>query len=61
MITDKDALENLVHQLLKLIDDKKSCEELSSNMISMAKPDATSKIVDEAVKLIKTNNPAHGF
>jgi UDP-N-acetylglucosamine--N-acetylmuramyl-(pentapeptide) pyrophosphoryl-undecaprenol N-acetylglucosamine transferase len=60
MITDKDALENLVHQSLKLIDDEKSCKELSSNITLLAKPDATDQIVDEAEKLIIKNNLADG-
>lgn len=53
MIKDSEAEDKLVSQALQLIEDKEQLKELSENAKKLAKPDATSGIVDELLKLIK--------
>jgi UDP-N-acetylglucosamine--N-acetylmuramyl-(pentapeptide) pyrophosphoryl-undecaprenol N-acetylglucosamine transferase len=53
MISDKDAKEQLVLRALELVTDHARCHSLSINSKRLAKPDATSRIVDEVFKLIE--------
>jgi UDP-N-acetylglucosamine--N-acetylmuramyl-(pentapeptide) pyrophosphoryl-undecaprenol N-acetylglucosamine transferase len=52
MIKDNEAGEKLVGTACKLILDKDKLDELSANALKLAKPNATSGIVDELLKLI---------
>jgi len=52
MVQDNVARENLVDEALRLIYSDKKCEEFSLNMKKLAKPNATSDIVNEIEKLI---------
>jgi len=53
MVTDAEAPNILVEKMLNIINDKNLREELSANSSKMAKPSATSQIVDEVYKLIE--------
>jgi UDP-N-acetylglucosamine--N-acetylmuramyl-(pentapeptide) pyrophosphoryl-undecaprenol N-acetylglucosamine transferase len=53
MVLDKDAENTLVDEALKLLFDEQRCHRLSSNIKSLAKPNATEDIVNEIEKLIK--------
>lgn len=52
MIKDSEAGEKLVDTACKLILEKGKLKELSENALKLAKPNATSGIVDELLKLI---------
>ncbi len=52
MVKDSEAVDKLVDLAIKLILDKKRLKELSDNARMLAEPDATTKIVNELVKLI---------
>jgi UDP-N-acetylglucosamine--N-acetylmuramyl-(pentapeptide) pyrophosphoryl-undecaprenol N-acetylglucosamine transferase len=52
MIKDTEAKQKLVSEALQLITDEKACNDLSKNSLRLAKPEATSRIVDEVYKLI---------
>jgi UDP-N-acetylglucosamine--N-acetylmuramyl-(pentapeptide) pyrophosphoryl-undecaprenol N-acetylglucosamine transferase len=52
MVADKEAQENLVTEALKLIYDEQRCTEYAKNMKQLAKPNATTDIVNEIEKLI---------
>jgi UDP-N-acetylglucosamine--N-acetylmuramyl-(pentapeptide) pyrophosphoryl-undecaprenol N-acetylglucosamine transferase len=52
MVKDKEAMEKLVDEALKLIFDVKRSAVLSNNIAAMAKPNATRDIVNEMEKLI---------
>jgi UDP-N-acetylglucosamine--N-acetylmuramyl-(pentapeptide) pyrophosphoryl-undecaprenol N-acetylglucosamine transferase len=52
MVKDKEAMERLVDEALKLIFDAKRSATLSNNIAAMAKPNATHDIVNEMEKLI---------
>jgi UDP-N-acetylglucosamine--N-acetylmuramyl-(pentapeptide) pyrophosphoryl-undecaprenol N-acetylglucosamine transferase len=52
MVKDKEAMERLVDEALKLIFDAKRSATLSNNIAAMAKPNATRDIVNEMEKLI---------
>jgi UDP-N-acetylglucosamine--N-acetylmuramyl-(pentapeptide) pyrophosphoryl-undecaprenol N-acetylglucosamine transferase len=53
LIKDSDARRMLVNRALELIYDQKTCTSLSQNSLFLAKPEATSRIVDEIFKLIE--------
>jgi len=53
IIKDSEAIEKLIPMALQLVKDDKTLKTLSKNILKMAHPDATDKIVDEIVKLIK--------
>jgi UDP-N-acetylglucosamine--N-acetylmuramyl-(pentapeptide) pyrophosphoryl-undecaprenol N-acetylglucosamine transferase len=53
MITDAEAPRMLVDRMIEIIQDKKLLKKLSANSHNMAKPSATSQIVDEVFKLIR--------
>lgn len=53
MITDKNAEKELISKALELMNNDKLRTELSVNIKALAKPDSTSRIVDEVYKLIK--------
>jgi UDP-N-acetylglucosamine--N-acetylmuramyl-(pentapeptide) pyrophosphoryl-undecaprenol N-acetylglucosamine transferase len=52
MIRDKDAVETLVDESLKLLFDEKLATRLSTNIATLAKPDATKDIVNELERLL---------
>jgi UDP-N-acetylglucosamine--N-acetylmuramyl-(pentapeptide) pyrophosphoryl-undecaprenol N-acetylglucosamine transferase len=52
MIPDSEAVERLIPEALQLIKDKAALDQLGKNAFLQAKPDATSNIVDEVLKLI---------
>ena len=51
MVTDADAPQQLVNEVLVLMKDEKHRNELKKNISEMARMDATEKIVDEILKL----------
>jgi UDP-N-acetylglucosamine--N-acetylmuramyl-(pentapeptide) pyrophosphoryl-undecaprenol N-acetylglucosamine transferase len=53
MVKDEDAMKELIQSALSLLQDKLKLKELGSNALKLAKPNATSAIVDEVFKLIK--------
>jgi UDP-N-acetylglucosamine--N-acetylmuramyl-(pentapeptide) pyrophosphoryl-undecaprenol N-acetylglucosamine transferase len=53
LLDDKDALDQLGKKSLGLLADKALCEQLSENIVHLAKPDATHDIVNEILKLAK--------
>ena len=53
MIADKDAGSRLVDEALKLLFDEQRAAQLSKNIATLAKPDATLDIVKEIEALIK--------
>ncbi len=52
LVTDRDARNNLVDEVLKLIFDEHRAAKLSENITGFARPNATNEIVDEIEKLI---------
>jgi UDP-N-acetylglucosamine--N-acetylmuramyl-(pentapeptide) pyrophosphoryl-undecaprenol N-acetylglucosamine transferase len=52
MVRDADARETLVDEVLKLVSDDQRCAAYSTNMKTLAKPNATTDIVNELEKLI---------
>jgi UDP-N-acetylglucosamine--N-acetylmuramyl-(pentapeptide) pyrophosphoryl-undecaprenol N-acetylglucosamine transferase len=54
MVTDKEAREKLVKQVIGLVNNQALREELALNCRKMALPDSASRIVDEIEKLIRT-------
>jgi UDP-N-acetylglucosamine--N-acetylmuramyl-(pentapeptide) pyrophosphoryl-undecaprenol N-acetylglucosamine transferase len=52
MVRDVDARETLVDEVLKLTYDDQRCSAYSTNMKTLAKPNATTDIVNELEKLI---------
>lgn len=52
LIGDKEAMDSLVDEALKLIFDEKRAEKLSHNIASLARPNATRDIVNEIEKLM---------
>lgn len=55
LIKDADARQKLVPAALQLLQDKATQQELSTNIATLAKPNATRKIVDELMDLIERN------
>ncbi len=53
LVKDNEAREKLSSVLFALISDEKKQQELSKNIIKLGFPDATERIVDEVVKLLK--------
>lgn len=53
MIEDHKAKDELVDEIVGLLNDKKKMEDLGSNIKAMAMPEATSKIAEQALKLLK--------
>ena len=47
LIPDKDAINNLIPETLKIIHDDRRLKELSENILKLALPNAANKIVDE--------------
>lgn len=56
LVKDVQAKEILVSEALKLVYDEGRCEKLSSQIAKLAKPNATSEIVDEIEKMIGIKN-----
>ncbi|GHU62373.1 UDP-N-acetylglucosamine--N-acetylmuramyl-(pentapeptide) pyrophosphoryl-undecaprenol N-acetylglucosamine transferase [Bacteroidia bacterium] len=52
MIADKDARKELIPKALELIDNKIQLQELSSNILKRALPDADAKILNEIEKIV---------
>ncbi len=52
LVTDMMAKEELVRETIKLLYDKKHCEELSENIARLGKPQAAEEIVTEIEKLL---------
>jgi len=52
MITDANALTQLIPTALELLKNETHCEELQSNIAALAKPNAAQDIVDELLKLV---------
>jgi UDP-N-acetylglucosamine--N-acetylmuramyl-(pentapeptide) pyrophosphoryl-undecaprenol N-acetylglucosamine transferase len=57
MVRDREAMDSLVDEALKLIFDEKRARQLSLRIGTMAKPNATRDIVNEIEKLIVHNKP----
>lgn len=53
MVTDQEAIDRLVDEALKLMFDERRAEELARNIAKLARPNATSDIVDEIEKLVR--------
>ncbi len=53
LVKDKEAMDQLVDEALKLIFDSKLTKKLSDNIALLAKPNATRDIVNEIEQLIK--------
>jgi UDP-N-acetylglucosamine--N-acetylmuramyl-(pentapeptide) pyrophosphoryl-undecaprenol N-acetylglucosamine transferase len=53
MISDNEAEERLIAMAFELLSQKSELENLGSNALKQAKPNATATIVDEVIKLIK--------
>ncbi|WP_282037660.1 undecaprenyldiphospho-muramoylpentapeptide beta-N-acetylglucosaminyltransferase [Saccharicrinis aurantiacus] len=53
MIADKDAVEVLVPDVIKLVEDTKKLSELKNNIAQFAMRNASSLIVDEVLALVK--------
>ncbi|MBS1553974.1 MAG: undecaprenyldiphospho-muramoylpentapeptide beta-N-acetylglucosaminyltransferase [Bacteroidetes bacterium] len=56
LVKDVQAKEILVSEALKLVYDEGRCERLSGQIAKLAKPNATSEIVDEIEKMIGIKN-----
>ncbi len=56
LIKDDEAMGKLIPTALEIINDENKLKSLSENIIKMAHPDATDKIVDEVIKLVKKQN-----
>lgn len=56
LVKDVQAKEILVSEALKLVYDEGRCEKLSGQIAKLAKPNATSEIVDEIEKMIGIKN-----
>lgn len=54
LVPDSAIDEKLLLEAIQLINDKKTCEKLSENILKLARPQATGHIVDEVEKLIET-------
>jgi UDP-N-acetylglucosamine--N-acetylmuramyl-(pentapeptide) pyrophosphoryl-undecaprenol N-acetylglucosamine transferase len=52
MVKDIEAKEILISESLRLLKDEKKLNEFGKNALILAKPDATSTIVDEVMKII---------
>lgn len=52
MVTDANAPQQLIDEVLALMKDEKHRNELKKNISEMARMDATEKIVDEILKLV---------
>ncbi len=55
MVKDKDALNTLVDEALKLLHDDNNCKEFKKNIAGFGKPNAANEIVNELENII------HGF
>jgi len=53
LVKDSEAIKHLVPVALEIIQDDKKLKSLSENILKLAYPDATDRIVDEMIKLIK--------
>jgi UDP-N-acetylglucosamine--N-acetylmuramyl-(pentapeptide) pyrophosphoryl-undecaprenol N-acetylglucosamine transferase len=53
LVPDHEAEKILVNELIRLITDKQLMNRLGTNIRSLAKPDATQRIAEEAIKLLK--------
>lgn len=53
LVEDKKAQSELIGTALELIHENEDLEELRSNVLQLGRPDATEKIVDEILNLIK--------
>jgi UDP-N-acetylglucosamine--N-acetylmuramyl-(pentapeptide) pyrophosphoryl-undecaprenol N-acetylglucosamine transferase len=54
MIHDRDAMEELVEAMLKLVKDEGRQKELSDNIKQMAIPDASQRIAREVLKIMES-------
>jgi UDP-N-acetylglucosamine--N-acetylmuramyl-(pentapeptide) pyrophosphoryl-undecaprenol N-acetylglucosamine transferase len=52
MIPDSEIDEKLIPEAIRLVNDEKACRQLSTRIKTLARPDATRRIVDEAEKLL---------
>lgn len=53
LVTDAEAREKLVDEIISLIADKKQLEDMSKEIKKLALPDSDEKIVDEIVKILQ--------
>jgi UDP-N-acetylglucosamine--N-acetylmuramyl-(pentapeptide) pyrophosphoryl-undecaprenol N-acetylglucosamine transferase len=53
MVTDANSEKMLIPEVLKLLNDKEKCEELSREIVKLGKPNATAEIVDELDNLVR--------
>jgi len=56
LVTDSEAREKLLSSAEALLKDAKTQSQLRENIIKLAKPNATSEIVDEIEQLIGSKN-----
>jgi UDP-N-acetylglucosamine--N-acetylmuramyl-(pentapeptide) pyrophosphoryl-undecaprenol N-acetylglucosamine transferase len=53
LVKDVDAKNELIPELIRLVNNSATQEQLKQNIKSLAKPNAASQIADEVIKLIK--------
>lgn len=53
LVTDAEAREKLVEEIIKLIHDKEQLKKMSAEIKNLALPDSDEKIVDEIVKILQ--------
>ena len=53
LVKDVDAKNELIPELIRLVNNSVTQEQLKQNIKTLAKPDAASQIADEVIKLIK--------
>ena len=61
LIPDQDAGKNLISQALKIIHNDKQLKELSKNILKLALPDASKKIMDEIDNILRKSAPDAGY
>ena len=57
LIPDKEAVERLIPEALKIVQDDTKLQELSANILRLALPDAADKIVDEIDNILTHDAP----
>lgn len=55
LVTDAEAREKLVDEIISLVHDKEQLNKMSSEIKKLALPDSDEKIVDEIVKIIQNS------
>lgn len=58
LVSDADARDTLVDEIISLISDPERMEAMSTEIKRLALPDSDEKIVDEIVKILNDENPS---